>query len=298
MEPKTVASLPRARLPPWLRTPYRGARTRDDVRLLLRELKLHTVCEQAHCPNRCECWARGTATFLILGERCTRNCRFCAVQHGAPVAPDPAEPARIAEAAQRLNLRFVVITSVTRDDLPDGGAPHFAQTVGAIKTAMPAAKVEVLTPDFRGIETDITTVLAAQPDVFNHNLETCERLTAQIRSGADYQRSLGVLASAARLAAPGTRIKSGFMLGLGETATEVKQMLADLHQHAVTILVIGQYLPPSRHHWPLARYVPPAEFDDWARMARAEFGFTSVVSRPLARSSFLAERAYHGTEVA
>lgn len=294
----------RPRLPDWMKVPYRGAPVRDEVRRLLQDLRLHTVCESARCPNQCDCWARGTATFLILGNTCTRNCRFCAVHHGAPGAVEADEPARVAEAVKALGILFAVITSVTRDDLPDGGAAHFAATIRAVREAVPGVGVEVLTPDFGGREADIATVLAAGPDVFNHNIETCARLTAAVRSGAEYARSLHVLATASRLSG-GAReseggegqtslhplIKSGFMLGMGETEAEIRELLRDLRSAGVQILTIGQYLPPSAKHWPLDRYVTPEEFDKWGDTARKEFGFSEVVSRPLVRSSFLAEEA-------
>ena len=302
----------RPRLPEWMKVPYRGAPIRDEIRKLLLDLRLNTVCESAHCPNQCECWARGTATFLIMGNCCTRNCRFCAVTHGVPNALETDEPARVAEAVKALGIKFAVITSVTRDDLPDGGAAHFAATIHAVRAAVPGGGVEVLTPDFGGRAADIVTVLAAQPDVFNHNLETCRRLTPAIRSGAEYNRSLHVLATAARLAGkqttspPGhltaesphrTFIKSGFMLGMGESAVEIDELLADLYAAGVRTLTIGQYLPPTATHWPLERYVTPAEFDHWGRRAKAEFGFPEVVSRPLVRSSFLAEQSYQSSQI-
>jgi lipoic acid synthetase len=281
-----------------MKVPYRGAPVRDEVRKLLQDLRLHTVCESARCPNQCDCWARGTATFLILGNTCTRNCRFCAVHHGAPGAVEADEPARVAEAVKALGIKFAVITSVTRDDLPDGGAAHFAATIRAVREAVPGVGVEVLTPDFGGREADIATVLAAEPDVFNHNMETCARLTAAVRSGAEYARSLRVLATAARLAAnhsgARTLIKSGFMLGMGETGEEIRELLRELRAAGVQILTIGQYLPPSAKHWPLERYVTPEEFERWGVAAREEFGFAEVVSRPLVRSSFLAEETSRG----
>lgn len=280
------------RLPPWLRVPFRGAKARAEVRRLLHGLQLETVCENAQCPNLCECWRRRTATFMILGRLCTRDCRFCAVGHGVPLPPDPAEPARVAEAAATLNLAYVVVTSVTRDDLPDGGAAAFAATIREIRARLPVAGVEVLTPDFGGRERDVATVVAAGPSVFNHNIETCARLTTAIRSGAEYTRSLRVLATAARLAGDaGTpRVKSGFMLGLGETAEEVRAALADLRTAGVGIVTIGQYLPPSSRHWPVARYVTPEEFADWGKVARDEYGFAHVFSAPLVRSSYLADQ--------
>lgn len=284
--------MPTQRLPSWFRRPYQGAAVRGRVHGFLDELKLNTVCESAACPNRCQCWARGTATFLILGNHCTRNCRFCAVAHGTPRPPEPDEPERVAEAAARLRLRFAVITSVTRDDLPDGGAAHFAATLRAVHARLPETGTEVLTPDFQGREADIAAVLAAAPEVFNHNLETCERLTPRIRSGADYRRSLGVLAAARRLAGTGVILKSGIMLGLGETEDEIRTMLGDLRTQGVASVTIGQYLPPSSRHWPLERYVSPEEFTRWGETARREFGFAHAVSEPLARSSYLAESGW------
>ncbi len=281
----------RPRLPDWLKVPYRGAPVRDEVKKLLQDLNLHTVCESANCPNRCDCWARGTATFLILGNTCTRNCRFCAVHHGMPGAVDADEPRRVAEAVKALGIQFAVITSVTRDDLPDGGASHFAATIRAVREAVSGIGVEVLTPDFGGRETDIAAVLAAGPDVFNHNIETCARLTAAVRSGADYARSLQVLAAAARMCGNRTAVKSGFMLGMGESEEEIRTLLRDLRSAGVQILTIGQYLPPSASHWPLDRYVTPEAFDRWGRIAQDEFGFEKAVSQPLARSSYLAEKA-------
>lgn len=283
---------PPRRLPPWLKVPYRGAPVRDGVRQLLRRLRLHTVCEGARCPNRCACWAEGTATFLILGETCTRDCRFCAVRHGPPQPLDPDEPARLAAAAQALALRYVVLTSVTRDDLADGGAGHFAACVLELHRVLPHAGVEVLVPDFGGREAAVACVLAAAPSVFNHNLETCARLSQAVRPQADYGRSLRVLAAAARLGRGRVHVKSGIMLGMGETDAETRRMLADLRRSGVAALTVGQYLPPSPRHWPLARYVTPAEFAAWRRLALDEYGFTFVASAPLVRSSYQAGEAY------
>ena len=282
----------RPRLPHWLRVQFRGGRARGEVRRLLRDLNLNTVCEGANCPNLCECWQRKTATFMLLGDTCTRNCRFCDVGHGEPRSVDVEEPERVALAAERLGLKYVVITSVTRDDLPDGGAEHFAATVRAVRGRLPKAGIEVLPPDFEGRKNDVATVMAAQPSVFNHNLETCARLTPEIRSGADYQRSLRVLSHAAACAA-GSRIgiKSGIMVGLGESDEEIREMLGDLRNSGVSIVTIGQYLPPSAAHWPLGRYVTPLEFEQWERTAREEFGFQYVFSGPLVRSSYMAEKA-------
>jgi lipoic acid synthetase len=271
--------------------PYRGAPARASVRRALRQAGLHTVCEGARCPNLCECWAAGTATFLILGSTCTRDCRFCAVPHGPPATVAADEPERLAAAARALGLRFVVLTSVTRDDLRDGGAAHFAACIRAIRGACPQAGIEVLVPDFRGSADAQAAVLEAGADVFNHNLETCRRLSPEVRPQADYARSLEVLARAARHT-PAPLVKSGFMLGMGETAEEVREMLADLRRAGVRALTIGQYLPPSPRHWPLARYVPPADFAACERRAREEFGFPFVASGPRVRSSYRAEEAF------
>lgn len=280
------------RLPEWLKVSLDGAKPRNEVRRLLRSLNLHTVCEGARCPNLCECWQRKAATFLVLGDTCTRNCRFCAVNHGRPRPVDPEEPAHVAEAVRRLGLRFVVVTCVTRDDLPDGGAAHLAATIRAIREMDPTVGIEILPSDFGGDLAAADTVLAARPDVFNHNLETVARLTPQVRSRATYERSLAVLAHASRQGEPlGVQTKSGLMLGMGETADELRQALADLRQAGVRILTLGQYLPPSPEHWPLDRYLEPAEFAEWERIAREEYGFAAVVSGPLVRSSYLAEQA-------
>lgn len=283
-----------ARLPPWLRTRLEGGRARQTVRLLLRELRLHTVCESARCPNLCECWRRHAATFMLLGDVCTRNCRFCAVRHGTPAPPDAGEPERVAEAVRRLGLRFVVLTCVTRDDLADGGAEHIAGVIRTLRTTLPGVGVEVLVSDFGGRFEGVDAVLAAGPQVFNHNLETTAALTPHVRDLADYHRSLAVLAHAtAAVARMGgrTRIKSGLMLGLGESAADLRTTLADLRRSGVAILTLGQYLPPSTAHWALDRYVTPNEFREWEQTARAEFGFEAVISGPLVRSSYLAEQA-------
>lgn len=279
------------RLPPWFRTQIGGGRTRRQVQRLLGELRVNTVCVNAQCPNLGACWDKRAATFLILGNTCTRACRFCAIPHGTPVVPDPGEPERLAEAAVRLRLRFVVVTSVTRDDLTDGGAGHFAATLRALRTRLPQVGVEVLTPDFLGLEKSIGTVIDEHPTVFNHNIETCARLTKAIRSGADYHRSLQVLQTAARLGGGQVLIKSGLMLGMGETPVEIQQTLSDLCETGVDIVTIGQYLPPTEQHWPLSRYVSPDEFAHWGRIARDEIGFSFVVSAPQVRSSFAAEEA-------
>ncbi len=254
---------------------------------LLDDLALRTVCQEARCPNLVECFGRGTATFMILGSVCTRGCRFCAVEHGQPMPLDPHEPERVAEAAVRLDLRHVVITSVTRDDLPDGGAAQFAETIRAVRRELPECTVEVLIPDFGGSCTALDRVLAAKPDVLNHNLETVPRLYPDVRPGADYRRSLGLLAYAKsrsrRLAT-----KSGLMLGLGEGGLEVFRALRDLRAAQCDILTLGQYLQPTDRQLPIARYVSPGEFAGYRERAE-EMGFRSVTAGPLVRSSYRAE---------
>jgi lipoic acid synthetase len=254
---------------------------------LLDGLALHTVCQEARCPNLTECFERGTATFLLLGDRCTRGCRFCAVDHGRPAAPDPGEPGRVAEAAARLGLGHVVLTSVTRDDLPDGGAEHLAAAIRALGRRLPAATVEVLIPDFRGSHAALETVVRAAPAVLNHNVETVPRLYGSVRPGADYHRSLALLARAKALR-PGLVCKSGLMLGLGERTAEVIQVLRDLREAGCDLVTLGQYLPPSGDQLPVARYVPPEEFAAYGAKAEG-MGFRGVASGPLVRSSHRAE---------
>jgi lipoyl synthase len=308
------------RLPQWLRRPIATDQNYPDVSKLLESLQLNTVCASAKCPNRHECWNRGTATVMILGNTCTRNCRFCNVNTGKPGPVDPGEPARVAEAAKQLNLRHVVITSVTRDDLPDGGAQAFADTIRAVKEAMPEATVEVLTPDF--VE-HLDIVLDAKPDVFNHNLETVKRLQATVRPQASYGKSLATLRHAAErsanqslrlgsaggVASPenhksvgraslseraataekwGMQVKSGLMLGLGETDEEIFQCLEDLYAAGVRLLTLGQYLAPTREHHPVERFISPEHFDELAAKAR-EMGFDGVAAGPLVRSSYRAD---------
>ena len=276
------------RLPPWLkkRLPH-GTGTRD-VSRLLRGLNVHTVCESAHCPNLCECFERGTATFMILGDMCTRNCRFCAVCSGEPGPLDPGEPAHVAEAARRLGLRYVVVTSVTRDDLPDGGAAHFAETVRAV-TSQTGAQVEVLTPDFLGDTAAADTVIESGPVVYNHNIETVPRLYDTVRPQADYARSLRVIEHAAR--AGGVVPKSGLMVGLGETTDELFAAFDDLAAAGCRMLTIGQYLRPSAAHLPVARFVEPGEFESYKEEALRR-GLRWVASGPFVRSSYLAEAAF------
>jgi len=272
------------RLPNWLGRPLCQGRHLNEVRRTLSRLRLHTVCESALCPNMGECFSRRTATFMIMGNTCTRNCRFCAVETGCPKPLDPSEPARVAEAAKSLGLDHVVITSVTRDDLLDGGANHFAETIRAIREVDRNASVEVLVPDFAGSEESIEIVARERPDVFNHNLETVPRLYEEIRPGADYQRSLGIL-KAVRQTDEKMVTKSGLMLGLGETSEELLDVLKDLRQADCDILTLGQYLRPSDNHAPVIRFIPPEEFSHLAVKAK-ELGFRGVASAPLVRSSY------------
>jgi len=273
----------RRRFPPWLRKRLPAGGASSEVRRVLSELGLNTVCMSAHCPNLCECFARGTATFMILGDVCTRNCRFCAVQGGAPAPPDPGEPARVAEAAARLGLTHVVITSVTRDDLPDGGAQQFARAIDAVRRRTEAT-IEVLTPDFKGRSADVDTVLTAAPDVYNHNIETVPRLYPQVRPEADFERSLGLLRHVAERASA----KSGLMVGLGETYDEVINVMNRLHEAGCLLLTVGQYLSPSEMHLDVAEFVTPEQFDAYAAAAE-RIGFTAVASGPFVRSSYHAE---------
>lgn len=260
------------------------------MRELLRGCGVHTVCEEAHCPNVGECFSSGTATFMILGDVCTRDCRFCAVAHGAPEPPDPEEPQRVAEAAARLGLDYVVITCVTRDDLPDGGAQQFVRTVEALRARLPEVEVEILTSDFGGAREPLAAVLASQPTVFNHNVETVRRLQAEVRPQANYDRSLNVLRTAAAAYAPELVVKSGLMVGLGETAGEVDETLQDLAEAGCGIVTIGQYLRPSPAHLPVARYVPPSEFEGYREMG-LRHRIQEVVSGPFVRSSYHAAEA-------
>jgi lipoic acid synthetase len=284
--PDPETSRPRHRLPAWLKRPLPRGNENFFTDHLLRELRLETVCENARCPNRPECYSRRTATFMILGNVCTRPCGFCSVPRGTPEALEDDEPARVAEAAQRLGLRHVVITSVTRDDLPDGGADHFYRCILAVR-ARTGAVVEVLTPDFLGDRAAIDHVLEARPEVYNHNLETVPRLYKKVRGRADYQRSLDLLAHVKRQA-PGTVTKSGLMLGLGETTEELLEVLADLRAVDCDTLTLGQYLAPTLRHIRVARWVPPEEFDGLAHLAR-HLGFRQVASGPYVRSSYHAE---------
>lgn len=274
-------------LPSWIKRRFPPQEEWENVQKLLRTLALHTVCESARCPNIGECFRRGTATFLILGNVCTRGCRFCAVAKGTPGPLDPGEPERVAEAAQKLNLKHVVVTSVTRDDLPDGGAEHFAATIVAIRRVLPQATVEVLVPDFQGKEEALDIVLAARPDVLNHNVETVPRLYPSVRPQANYERSLWLLGRA-KEKTPDILTKSGLMVGLGETREEVESVLKDLRGVQCDIITIGQYLRPSVRHLPVASYIPPEEFEYYREYA-LRLGFLGVASGPFVRSSYRAE---------
>ncbi|NPV58214.1 MAG: lipoyl synthase [Actinobacteria bacterium] len=274
------------RMPRWLHRPIQADRGMREVDALLRRLDLHTVCESAKCPNRMECFSRRTATFMLLGDTCTRNCAFCGVAKGVPAAPDAGEPERVAEAAAQLGLEHVVITSVTRDDLGDGGASLFAAAVRAVKARLPGATVEVLTPDFRGDLRALRLVLGAGPDIFNHNLETVEGLYERARPGADYRRSLALLETA-KNEGMGVSTKSGIMVGLGETREQLRALFRDLAEVGCDMLTIGQYLRPSRAQLKVDRFLSPREFAELAREAE-EAGIPLVASAPFVRSSYRA----------
>ena len=280
---------PTRRLPEWLRKPVRNTDADHELKKMLRRRGLHTVCEEARCPNRNDCFSRGAATFMILGDVCSRSCGFCSVKtgRGLPLDSMRDEPEQVAEAAAQLDLKYVVITSVNRDELPDGGAGHFARTIHAVRRRLPGAKIEVLTPDFKGSHDALHTVLDAGPDTFNHNVETVPRLYLRVRPQADYRQSLDVLREARRYSKT-TLTKSGFMLGLGERPDEVKMLLADLRAHDVDVVTIGQYLQPTRAHLPVIEYVHPDVFEAYKAHGE-ELGFRAVFSGPLVRSSFMAE---------
>ena len=278
-----VAPLP-DRKPPWLKVRAPGGPNYIRLKHLMRELNLHTVCEEAHCPNVGECWEHGTATFMILGDVCTRNCGYCAVAHGRPPVTDLEEPRRVAEAAATMNLRHVVITSVDRDDLPDFGAGIFAETIRLVHERVPTCSVEVLVPDFQGDEESIAAVLEARPEIYNHNTETVPRLYKKARPGGRYSRVMSIFQLVKRLA-PDIPTKTGMMLGLGETVEEVLAVMRDLRQVDVDILTLGQYLRPSNDHLPMDRYYTPDEFASLRKEGLA-MGFRHVESGPLVRSSY------------
>ncbi len=283
--PETVS---RPRLPEWLRIRLPTSDSFSKTRGLLNELNLHTVCESAKCPNHWECWSKGTATFMIAGDRCTRACQFCAVSTAKPLPLEVDEPARVAEATRRMRLRHVVITAVARDDLKDGGAEHFRQTIEAVRKLNPRTVIEVLTPDFNDRDESIDVVLGARPQIFNHNLETVRRLTPEVRSRATYDRSLSVLAKVKAKMGDEIYTKSGLMLGLGETEPELLQAMADLRGVGCQILTLGQYLQPTLKHLPVVEFVSPEKFAALGDRARA-MGFIHVSSGAMVRSSYHAD---------
>jgi lipoyl synthase len=284
----TTELKPRPRLPEWLRITLPTSDSFARTRGLLDELKLHTVCESAKCPNHWECWSKGTATFMIAGDRCTRACGFCAVSTAKPLALEADEPARVAEATRRMKLKHVVITAVARDDLKDGGAEHFRQTIDAVRELNPGIVIEVLVPDFLDNDVAIENVLAANPHIYNHNLETVRRLTPSVRHRATYDRSLAVLKKVKAKRGDTIYTKSGVMLGLGETEEELLQALRDLRASNCDILTLGQYLQPSLKHLPVIEFVPPEKFAEY-KVCAEEMGFVHVASGPMVRSSYHAD---------
>ena len=296
------SSLPvaeRPRRPEWMKVRAPSANgSYFDVKKLIHGASLNTICEEARCPNIAECWGRGTATFQILGETCTRACRYCYVHSGRPESPpDPLEPLRLAQTAKQMGLKHVVVTSVDRDDVPDRGAGHYAATIRALKRAVPAASIEILTPDFLGVEEQaLATILAERPDVFNHNIETVRRLHRRMRGAkASYDKALWLLARAKALAGYPVLTKSGIIVGLGETNDEVVETMRDLRSHGVDVVTIGQYLQPSPRHATIDRWVHPDEFR-WFREQGEELGFGSVFAGPLVRSSYRADEQRHAAE--
>ncbi|MCL4705602.1 lipoyl synthase [bacterium] len=285
LEQQPSSSLRVVRRPEWLKVKIPGGEGYHEIKRLVDQSRLHTVCEEARCPNIAECWSRRSATFMILGDVCTRSCGFCAVKTGRPVWLDEDEPRRVAEAVATLNLRHAVITSVNRDELPDGGAAIFAATIRAIRTQLPACSIEVLIPDFKGNEAALRTVLEAQPEILNHNVETIARLYRRVRPQANYRQSLELLERAKKF---GAVTKSGFMLGLGETIAEAKDLLNDLQMTGLDIATIGQYLQPTPEHLPVERFVPPAEFQELKEYGMM-LGIRHVESGPLVRSSYHAD---------
>ena len=284
---KIDPELHQSKKPDWIKVRLPSNPVFFSTKALVSDLRLHTVCESAQCPNRWECWSQGTATFMIAGDRCTRACGFCAVATAKPFALEHDEPQRVAEAVGRLKLKHIVITAVARDDIPDGGALHFARTIEAVREKDPSIIIEVLVPDFNGKDDSLRTVLDAAPHVFNHNLETVERLTPVVRSRAKYKLSLEFLRRAKELR-PEVVTKSGIMLGLGETETEIFQAMDDLRDHNVEVLTLGQYLRPTPQHLPVVEYIRPETFNLYGEIARSK-GFTHVSSGPLVRSSYHAD---------
>ncbi|MEJ2154430.1 MAG: lipoyl synthase [Desulfobacteraceae bacterium] len=280
----------RPKKPPWLKRKLPIGPEYEQTRRRISKGKLHTVCQEANCPNIFECFSQHTATFLILGGRCTRHCTFCAVEKGPVALPDPDEPRRVAEAAANLELAYVVVTSVTRDDLEDGGAGQFSRTIRALRQRIDGVRIEVLIPDFQGDSAALETVLDAGPDILNHNIETVRRLYPEVRPQADYQQSLRLLQHAS-VYSPHIPAKSGLMLGLGETDSEIGQTLCDLREHGCRLLTIGQYLQPSAKHHPVVEYVTPEAFEAWREKA-FDIGFDEVSAAPFVRSSYHAKQSY------
>jgi len=280
----------RLRKPDWLKQRLPSGPEFEKIRGMIHKDRLHTVCQEAGCPNIWECFSHHTATFLIMGSRCTRNCRFCAVTEGPLEPPDPEEPARVAKAARKMGLKYVVVTSVTRDDLPDGGAGIFAETIEKIRQEIPDVCVEVLIPDFQGSKGALETVLNAYPDVLNHNIETVPRLYPEVRPQADYRRSLDLVQYAHEYD-PALLTKSGIMLGLGEYQAEISLTLEDMLKAGCRMLTLGQYLQPSKDHLPVKRYIPPEEFEEWRKTA-LQMGFAEVASGPFVRSSYHARELF------
>ncbi len=287
IEPQKIGD--QLRKPPWIRAKFPGSPEVLRLKKILRENNLHTVCEEASCPNIGECFAHGTATFMILGDICTRRCPFCDVAHGRPLLPDVNEPANLAETVRQMRLRYVVVTSVDRDDLRDGGASHFADCIRKMREVCPNTAIEILTPDFRArMEKALENLAAHPPDVFSHNIETVPRLYKKVRPGADYHHSLELLERVSQQH-PEIETKSGLMVGIGETKEEVEEVMMDMREKSVEILTIGQYLQPSRHHLPVTRYVPLEEFEEY-RLAGEIMGFSHVASGPMVRSSYRADQ--------
>jgi lipoyl synthase len=286
--PIKIIPQPMLRKPEWIRMKVPDSARFQEIKRVLRENNLHTVCEEASCPNIGECFSGGTATFMILGDICTRRCPFCDVAHGKPLQPDVNEPGNLARTIAEMRLKYVVITSVDRDDLKDGGAAHFVACIQAVRAASPHIKIEILVPDFRGrLDVALAILNNAPPDVMNHNLETVPRLYKQARPGSDYQNSLNLLKQFGEMY-PHVPTKSGLMLGLGETDNEIIQVMQDLRAHGVSMLTLGQYLQPSIHHLPVMRYVEPAVFDELKQKADA-MGFNNTASGPMVRSSYHAD---------
>jgi lipoic acid synthetase len=285
MTPKIDPALHKDKKPSWIKVRLPSNPVFWSTKALVSDLKLHTVCEEAQCPNRWECWSQGSATFMIAGDRCTRACGFCAVKTAKPFALEADEPDRVAEATKRMNLNHVVITAVARDDLQDGGALHFARTIEAVRRENPGIIIEILVPDFNGRDDALQTVINARAHIFNHNLETVERLTPLVRSRAQYHRSLHVLKRAKEMAGGKVATKCGIMLGLGETESEIFQAMDDLRDSGVTVLTLGQYLRPSEQHLPVVEYIHPDQFANLKEIAERK-GFRHVASGPLVRSSY------------